>query len=847
MKRILYLTLVLFVLFTSCLNNSDKLLDKGVSVELADFRKENYSEVKYTLSFLIPSNIKDSINGRAIISCFNKSRKNIILDFRAENTMIKNVALNGINTEYLFKNNHIIIDRANINTENVSVEIDFVAGDMSLNRNEDFLYTLFVPDRASTAFPCFDQPNIKANYRLSLEVDKNWIAVSNGAVDSTIEKCNSKIIQFKETDKISTYLFSFATGIFYTTALKCDNREVLFYHRIKDKEKLNRNIPEIERLITKSIQFNEAYTDVKYPFGKYDLIAIPSFQYGGMEHPGNIYYRESKLFLEESATKTDIMARANLIAHETAHIWFGDLVTMNWFDEVWLKEVFANFIADKIVSQSFPDENFDLNFLLSHYPQSYSVDRTDGANSITTPLNNLLNAGSVYGNIIYHKAPIVMRQLENIIGQEQLKLGVQEYVKQYAYGNATWSNLIYILDQKSSQDLTKWSDSWVFNAGMTHVNILNSGNDCEIIQTDPLKRNVIWAQNIKVDFLTDEGLKDTTVFLDKNNVQFNYSTAKSNVCILNSDGSAYGYFKLNNSTINYIAQNINITTDEVTRAAYWLNLWENFINNNVDANIMANMFVESLEKEKSPMLLNQICSYYKTFYWMFISESKRNDLSDKVESQLITRIENEEGNIKYSLFKLLQSMFITDNSYHILYDIWSSQKNNLGLTVSEKDYTELCYNLALRNSEMADSIISIQYKRIINNDERKKFEFVSRALNSSKQERDKLFLSFSKESNRAVEPWVCQALSYLNSPLRGDEADSRILEGLELLEEIQQTGDIFFPKAWLEALYSNASSKITVEITDSFLLNRPNYPDHLKRKILQSVDLCKRATICKAN
>ena len=130
------------------------------------------------------------------------------------------------------------------------------------------------------------------------------------------------------------------------------------------------------------IEWLERYTGIPYPFGKFDFVLVPSFQFGGMEHPGSIFYNASSLLLDPSATTNQKLGRASLIAHETSHMWFGDLVTMRWFDDVWMKEVFANFMAAKIVNPSFPEINHELRFLYAHYPSAYDVDRTAGTNAI---------------------------------------------------------------------------------------------------------------------------------------------------------------------------------------------------------------------------------------------------------------------------------------------------------------------------------------------------------------------------------------------------------------------------------------------------------------------------------
>ena len=140
------------------------------------------------------------------------------------------------------------------------------------------------------------------------------------------------------------------------------------FHRETDAAKVARNRDAIFDLHARALAWLEDYTGIPYPFGKFDFVLIPSFQFGGMEHPGAIYYNASGLLLDETATQNQLLGRASVISHETAHMWFGDLVTMKWFNDVWMKEVFANFMAAKIVNPSFPTVNHDLRFLLSELP-----------------------------------------------------------------------------------------------------------------------------------------------------------------------------------------------------------------------------------------------------------------------------------------------------------------------------------------------------------------------------------------------------------------------------------------------------------------------------------------------
>src|SRR4029079_18740298 len=199
-----------------------------------------------------------------------------------------------------------------------------------------------------------------------------------------------------------------------------------------------------------------------------------------------------------------MLGRACFRAREGSHMWFGDLVTMRWFSDVWMKEVFANYMAAKIVNPSFPEINHELRFLLAYYPAAYDVDRTAGTNEIRQPLANLDDAGSLYGAIIYQKAPIVMRQLEALIGEGNFRDGLREYLKTYAFSNAAWPDLIALLDNRTPEDLAAWSHAWVDERGRPTIRTsltVSNGRIQRLVltQQDPIaNRGLLWNQKFQV-------------------------------------------------------------------------------------------------------------------------------------------------------------------------------------------------------------------------------------------------------------------------------------------------------------------------------------------------------------
>ncbi len=373
----------------------------GVSLALARHRSATISEVRYGVEFIVPETTAP-VTGTVTVGFRLFKAEAVVLDFRAPPANIGTVRdASGHPIMAMVTEDHITIPASSLRAGANRITFDFTATDAALNRRGDYLYALFVPDRASTAFPCFDQPDLKARYRLTLTIPAAWRAVANGGMESSDSLTSTKRIRFRETAPISTYLFSFAAGRLFTEEADRDGRHFTMYHRETDSAKVARNKDAIFDLHAAAIRWLEDYTGIKYPFEKFDFFAIPAFQFGGMEHPGAVWYSAGALFLDQTATRNQLLGRASVISHETAHMWFGDLVTMRWFNDVWMKEVFANFMAGKIVGPSFPDINHDLRFFLANHPTAYGADRTMGTNPIRQPLDNLREAGQLYGAIIY--------------------------------------------------------------------------------------------------------------------------------------------------------------------------------------------------------------------------------------------------------------------------------------------------------------------------------------------------------------------------------------------------------------------------------------------------------------
>ncbi len=837
---------VILMLLTSCLSKveSPLMISTGVSRELASYRKKQVSEVKYHLYFKVPESISDAIPAHLTIKLFIQDLSQpLLLDFKSNRENPNQAIINGKKTPLHYEKEHLIIAKEHLQIGHNAIEIAFTAGETSLNRNSDYLFTLLVPDRARTLFPCFDQPDIKATYTLNLQVPKDWKVLSSSSLEKSSLDRERMTFQFKETDLMSTYLFSFVAGKFAIENSSDSSFKMSLYHQEKDSHKIQLSVPEIFKLHQQAIDYLEAYTTCPFPFLKLDYATIFSHPYGGMEHTGAIQYRQSSLFLDETSTLNQKLWRAKLIAHETAHMWFGNLVSIEWFNDVWLKEVFANFIADKVINPQpqFQDIDHDLSFFVDHYPPAYSVDRSTGANPIRQALDNLNNAGSLYGSIIYHKAPIMMRQLETILGVEKFQRGVIEYIDTYRHDNASWPDLIHILDQQTTVDLKAWSDVWVNSSGRPIItsDIVYDGDNqitsFMITQQAEYGSDKVWPQVFEATLVYPDTLVPLRIDLHGKATRIAAAEGKSKpeAILYNSDGFGYGVFPINTQALELV----NEVQQDLIRAVVYQNCHENVLLGNLPMDEVFETYLKGIEYEKNELVLSLLSDQTLHLFWSYLAANHRNHIQQRLTHILISRLASKESStVKKTLYDMLVSIGYLESSRNILFQLWSKQRSFPNLMLNQDDNTKLARQLALFGHPKASDILKKARSAIKDPNKQKRFDFLLPALSQNPKTRDDLFRSFAYKANREKENWVLLACKYLHHPLRQHTSIKSVYLSLKWLEEIQQTGDIFFPKGWLNNTVGLYSSKEAYQIVQTFLKGHPNLNPQLKLKILQATD-----------
>jgi puromycin-sensitive aminopeptidase len=370
--------------------------------------------------------------------------------------------------------------------------------------------TQFEATDARRAFPCWDEPDLKATYTVTLIVDDGLLAVSNSAEMKRQTLDSGKVrVEFAETIKMSTYLVAFIVGdLEATEAVDVDGIPL----RIIAPPGNIDLTPFALEVGTHALKYFSQYYDIPYPGDKLDMIAVPDFAWGAMENFGCITYRETALLLDKAnATQAEMTRVADVIAHEIAHMWFGDLVTMKWWNGIWLNEAFATFAEIKCVDAFEPAWDRWLSFA----PLRASSQETD-ALAATRPIEIEVaspeEANAMFDVLTYQKGSSVLRMLEQYLGEESFKAGVTRYLKTHAYGNTETADLWAALEAESGEPVGEIMDTWIFQGGYPRI-VVEQTDDGVSLSQQPFRLigEGEGSWQVPVLYRTSEGTKKTLV------------------------------------------------------------------------------------------------------------------------------------------------------------------------------------------------------------------------------------------------------------------------------------------------------------------------------------------------
>ena len=339
--------------------------------------------------------------------------------------------------------------------------------------------TQFEATDARRAFPCWDEPDFKAVFATTLVVDPRLTAISNTSVLSESQKDNKKVVQFVDTIKMSTYLVAFVVGRMEATEAVLVGKTPLRLWTVPGKQPLT---PFGEAIAAASLRFFEDYYGIPYPGDKLDLLAIPDFASGAMENFGAITFRETALLVDQqTGTHAELERVADVVAHENAHMWFGDLVTMSWWNGLWLNEAFATFMEMLAVDAWKPEWKRWDSFAVAR-SAAFSVDGLVSTRSIEYPVQAPKDADAMFDILTYEKGASVLRMLEQYIGPTVFRDGVRNYLRTHAHGNADTKDLWVALGNVAHQPVPELMNGWIFQPGFPLITVDLDGQALRLSQ-----------------------------------------------------------------------------------------------------------------------------------------------------------------------------------------------------------------------------------------------------------------------------------------------------------------------------------------------------------------------------
>jgi len=816
-------------------------LEPGVSQDLARWRARHYGNVRYALELRLDA-AKASAAGRLELSVDLGRRVDLVLDWRG--APVRALRVNGKPATARHAQQHLVIPRAAVRAGANRVELRFqapvaVAG-RALTRYRDredgarYVYSLFVPADASSAFPCFDQPDLKARFSLELRMPASWRAVSNAPA---LEEARGRA-RFAETEPIPTYLFAFAAGPF--AAIELPGEATRLFVRRSQLARAREHAPEVLRLNRSALAFFEKEFARPYPFAKYDLVLIPELAYGGMEHAGATFLNEAAVLFPFAPSDPDLLRRAQLVFHEASHQWFGNLVTMRWFDDLWLKEGFANFMAAKaaaaIVPQLDPWSAFH-----ALKTGATRIDATEGTTPLRQPLENLSAAKSAYGAIVYAKGPAVLRQAEFFLGEARFRRAVREFLARHAWGAADWADLVRAFERAAGRDLKDWAAAWVNRRGLPNVGLEWRGGALWLTQQDALGKDGLWPQKLVVAAAGEDGqVRTSEARLDRKSVRVVGPAAHPAARWIypNAGDFGYGRFQLDAASRKALLAEPLALPDGLLRAQLVEALWESVRDAELAPQAYIDWAAALAAEETDDVILAGLLARIETAFRRYLSAAQRDALAPRLERALSQAMLAEATpSRRILLLRAYAALAWSPAALGDLRRILEGEITLPSVALGTRERFRIAARLVQLGVPEAPHLLAA-LEKLEGGDDARRYAFAARAAQPGARAKRAMYERWRSDP-ALPESWVEEALEPFNAPEHAADTAPLLAPALAALPELKRTRKIFFVERWLAAFLGGQADAAALEEVQRLL--QAGLDEDLRLKVLQAADGLQRA------
>ncbi|CAN7298955.1 aminopeptidase N [Microbacterium foliorum] len=508
---------------------------------------------------------------------FTTTARSTWLDFIGES--VERVVVNGVERDVIYDGARIELhDLADTNVVRVEAVGSYSRSGEGLHRFHDpvddrtYLYTQYEPADSRRVMACFEQPDIKAPYTFVIDAPAGWEVLSNQVAATVDAGVGVQRVEFAPTLPISSYITSVAAGPYARVDgewARDDQRVAL---GVFARQSLAQYL-ESEEILEITRQGLDFFTDAfayPYPWGKYDQIFVPEYNLGAMENPGLVTFTESYLS-RGAATDAQRAARANTILHEMAHMWFGDLVTMKWWDDLWLKESFADYMGSHASAVATRFHDAWVKFAANRKAWAYQQDQLPTTHPIVADITDLEAAKLNFDGITYAKGAAVLKQLVAFVGDEAFFEGARRYFAANAFGNTTLDDFLVQLSAVSGRDMTEWSQAWLQTTGVSTLRLEREADgSATLVQSDPRPHRLRVGLYHRID---GRVVRRDQLALDIHDERTPIEVPSADLVLLNDDDLTYAKVRLDEASLTTVQESLSSIDDPLARAVVWSSLW----------------------------------------------------------------------------------------------------------------------------------------------------------------------------------------------------------------------------------------------------------------------------------
>ena len=458
--------------------------------------------------------------------------------------------------------------------------------------DEAYLYSMGETAHIRKMYPCFDQPDLKAIYLLTVTAPGHWEVISNSPVASTKVEGDKKIVAFDPTPRISTYITAMVAGPYAHVHDEYRGKKVVPLGMYARKSLAEFMDPDDVFLLTKQgFAYFEEVFGIEYPFEKYDQIAVVDYNWGAMENSGCVTFLEELLVFRSKVTNRMYEARAHVILHEMAHMWFGNLVTMEWWNDLWLNESFAEWSSALALSECTRFKESWTGFNIESKNWAYDQDQLVTTHPIITDPADIETAAANFDGISYAKGASVLAQLVHYCGREKFLEGLRNYFAKHAWGNTTLDDLLDALTEASGRDLKPWVDTWLRTAGVNtlrpEITLDATGETYSSIKisqeapTVPAGSKELRLHRLSVglfDIVNDRVVRRKSVEIDAAGASTEVTALAgekvADLVLINDHDLSYGKWRLDPKSISTLRSHLGKIDDSLARAICWSAAWD---------------------------------------------------------------------------------------------------------------------------------------------------------------------------------------------------------------------------------------------------------------------------------